>query len=166
MDGISRILPSERKFTSQPWGWEDVFINELLRGYCMRKTFIKEGLATGMHMHPERDETVLVLDGKLMLQTVPRDFDPKTGSVHNVIPVLVHVGEAVRIDPKTWHRLFAVADVIVLTVSRYCESDDQETLDMDALLARATSSEILPRGLPESVVNSLDRVRKGDGRVG
>ena len=77
---------------TKKWGWEFIPVNNEL--YCLKLMFCEDNIwsSDGLyHMHVEKDETFIIVDGELEL-----DIDGKT-KIYKVL-------QTVRISPLTPHR--------------------------------------------------------------
>jgi mannose-6-phosphate isomerase-like protein (cupin superfamily) len=102
------------RIVGKPWGHEEHFA--LADGlYCGKVLYIKAGHALSLQLHENKDETVAVQHGHVILD-IGRSED--TLDTFDLLP-----GESVRITPTTVHRMTAVADSYVLEAST-TELDD------------------------------------------
>ena len=104
----------------KPWGYEirwamnDKYIGKLLR--------IEAGQKLSRQYHIEKDETIYVLDGILVLEIGPKS---------NVIKVIMHPGSYRRIEPGTIHRFAAPSEGCTLIEVSTPEIDDVVRLEDD-----------------------------------
>jgi len=131
---ITRITPGLRGFTPKPWGWEDVVTNSKEVNYCLKEIFIKAGYGTSMHRHPVKDETIMVLEGSLIIehfQTVATGpLAVKQKPAQQSRKMRLGPGEAARIEPDAWHRLTAPLDnTLLVEASTYHDDNDKETME-------------------------------------
>ena len=129
---VERITPVLRTFVSKRWGWEDIITNSKPADYCLKKLFVKAGHETSMHRHPIKDETIMVLEGSLLVEYVQ---EVATGPLRVKLSGPIHYGrmrlgpgEAIRIEPTAWHRLRATTeDALLVESSTYHDDNDKET---------------------------------------
>lgn len=90
----------------KPWGHEIVWA-ETSR-YVGKKLFIRAGQQLSRQYHRVKDETLLVQQGRMVLEIGPADaLEPRT----------MEPGDVFHVTPGTIHRMRAVTDVEVLEVS-------------------------------------------------
>jgi len=93
----------------KPWGYEiwwartDRYVGKILH--------VKQGESLSLQYHNVKDETIRVLQGRLLLETKQRD-DPGALRRHELGP-----GESYHIAPLTVHRMTGLEDTDVLEVS-------------------------------------------------
>lgn len=97
------------KIVKKEWGCEIWWANTEL--YMGKTLIINPGCSTSLHYHNEKDETILVMRGELILD--------KQGEFS-----ILKEGQAVRILPKISHRLKAGLDGITLVESSTPHPDD------------------------------------------
>ena len=106
--------------TNKPWGHEvrwavnDKYLGKLLH--------INKGHRLSLQYHREKDETIYVLDGILVLEIGPKS---------NVIKVIMHPGSYRRIEPGTIHRFAAPSEGCTLIEVSTPEIDDVVRLEDD-----------------------------------
>ena len=100
----------------KPWGWEFIKVNDELKClkfmYCSDNIWSSSGL---YHMHLDKDEDFVVIDGKLEL-----DID---GVVHVLEEGVTGKCSTVRIKPLTPHR-FRSDGCFFLEVSTHDSPED------------------------------------------
>ena len=91
----------------KPWGYELIWAETEL--YVAKILHVNAGEALSVQMHEQKDETLHLLSGQLILQVglSPDDLEP----------VPFEEGDSYRIRPKTVHFMQAVTDVDVLEAS-------------------------------------------------
>lgn len=75
------------------WGHEVVYVNNEM--YCFKKLVLKKGYQSSLHFHKEKDETFVIVHGKILLE-----HDGKK-SVHTK-------NETIRIKPNERHRFRSI----------------------------------------------------------
>src|SRR5579884_2419159 len=90
----------------KPWGHETIWART--DDYVGKVLHIKAGEALSVQYHEVKDETVLLLSGKLIYRVWEND---------QPVDVKLQVGEAFRITPGTVHQMEAVTDCDILEVS-------------------------------------------------
>ena len=97
----------------KPWGYEIRWaVNDKYLGKILR---IEGGQKLSRQYHQEKDETVYVLDGKLVLEL---------GKASNPIRIVMHPGTYRRIEPGTIHRFAAPSEGCTLIEVSTPEIDD------------------------------------------
>ena len=92
----------------KPWGHEEHFA--LVDGcYCGKALHITEGHALSLQYHEEKEETVAVQSGRLLLEV---GMSEDALESFELLP-----GEAVHVRPGTRHRMTALEDTVVLEAS-------------------------------------------------
>ena len=86
-----------QRIVEKPWGHEIIIVQT--DKYVMKKLFIKAGQRLSRQFHVEKDETVYVCQGTLLLD-LSRDDNES-----NIIKLTE--GKSWRITPKTIHRFTA-----------------------------------------------------------
>jgi quercetin dioxygenase-like cupin family protein len=99
--GMSQIAKIEK-----PWGYElhwaktDRYVGKIIH--------VNKGHALSLQYHNVKDETIYLSSGKLLFEI---DVDGK------LVGREMHPGEAVRVTPKTIHRMTAIEDSDIFEVS-------------------------------------------------
>lgn len=111
-----------QRIVEKPWGHEIIIVQT--DKYVMKKLFIKAGQRLSRQFHVEKDETVYVCQGTLLLD-LSRDDNES-----NIIKLTE--GKSWRITPKTIHRFTAPdkQNVVLFEVSTP-ELDDVVRLSDD-----------------------------------
>tara|TARA_Y100000758_G_C15675556_1_gene283791 strand:+ start:61 stop:426 length:366 start_codon:yes stop_codon:yes gene_type:complete len=91
----------------KPWGYELIWAETEL--YVAKILHVNAGEALSVQMHEEKDETLHLLTGQLILQVGP--------SPNDLEPVRFEEGDSYRVRPRTVHFMQAVTDVNVLEAS-------------------------------------------------
>mgnify|MGYP003124891606 FL=1 len=88
------------KIVDKPWGYEEIIVNT--GKYVMKRIFIKAGHRLSKQFHIEKNETVYVSKGLLLLDLSDSPNDS------NIMKLAE--GKSWRITPKTVHRFTAPPD--------------------------------------------------------
>ena len=118
-----RIVAST--FVPKPWGWESWLVNSHKCDYCMKQLFIKKGQRTSIHRHLKKDEVLHCHSGTFFIQYM----NPAQAMSSAVLPnftEIVKEGNAVHVEPGTWHRLTAASDCLIYEVSTFHDDNDVE----------------------------------------
>ena len=93
----------------KPWGEELIFAQT--DDYVGKTLFIKEGSRLSLQYHEQKEETIMVLSGKLELFASKKDGELKT--------FILEEGETFHVKPHTIHRFCATqgTDVTLVEVS-------------------------------------------------
>jgi len=103
----------------KPWGYELRWaLNEKYIGKILR---IEPGQKLSRQYHNQKDETIYVLEGKLVLELGP--------STPNQVRVIMNAGTYRRIMPGTIHRFAAPSDGCTLIEVSTPELDDVVRLE-------------------------------------
>lgn len=104
----------------KPWGSEEIWA--LTDQYVGKVLFIKKGERLSLQHHEQKEETIRVLDGEMVLEIGRTGMrTPIAGWCER--SVVLRSGDSWHIPPKTIHRMCAATDVRVLEVST-TELDD------------------------------------------
>jgi len=93
--------------TEKPWGFELLFAHT--PKYAGKLLFIKKGHRLSLQYHKEKDETLYVLEGKMLLEM--------EGSDGKLVQSEVSSDYCFRVPPMTRHRMKAIEDTILFEVS-------------------------------------------------
>ncbi len=109
---------SEPKVVHKPWGHELIWAHT--DRYVGKILHIKAGEALSLQYHREKDETVMVLTGRMTFEYFAEGEPPQT----------VELGprQPFRVTPGLRHRMIAIEDTDVIEVST-TELDDVVRLD-------------------------------------
>lgn len=92
---------------NKPWGYELIWA--LTEHYVGKILHVRAGEALSLQYHRVKDETIMVLTGRLLFEFFAEDAEP---SSHELGP-----GEPFHITPGLRHRMTALEDTDVLEVS-------------------------------------------------
>jgi quercetin dioxygenase-like cupin family protein len=102
----ARQVEAERQ--GKPWGSEVVFADGG-NGYVGKLLCIDAGKRLSLQRHRAKDETLVVLEGQVRLET---------GSTPDQLAVIpLAAGDAVHLPPGALHRFEAVTDCVLVEVS-------------------------------------------------
>lgn len=102
--------------TPHKWGWEYWLVNNDL--YCAKLLeLVAPKIRSSLHYHEKKDETFIILDGKVVLEV--------HGENH-----LLATGDSIRLCPKVQHRFWSVSkNSLILEVSTHHDDDDTVRLE-------------------------------------
>jgi mannose-6-phosphate isomerase len=106
--------------TEKPWGYELLFA--LTPKYAGKLIFIKAGHRLSLQYHQNKDESMYIYKGKVMITV--------EGSDGKLVQTEAQPGYCIRIPPLTKHRLKAIEDTTLFEVSTP-ELEDVTRLDDD-----------------------------------
>jgi mannose-1-phosphate guanylyltransferase len=111
----------ESIYVEKPWGVEQTIAKN--KHYSARVLRIKEGHRISKHYHMVKDETILIMRGRLMLETIEDGIDYTR---------ILKSGDVFRIKPNTIHRFCAHCncDVKILEISG-AKVDDEIRIEDD-----------------------------------
>jgi mannose-6-phosphate isomerase-like protein (cupin superfamily) len=92
----------------KPWGHEVVFASGE-NGYVGKLITVKAGQALSLQYHLEKDETISILSGEVVLEHGPSLDDLRTR--------VMRPGHTVHLSPTVVHRISAVTDSQLVEVS-------------------------------------------------
>jgi len=106
--------------TEKPWGYELLFAHT--GDYAGKLLFVKKGHRLSLQYHKEKDESLYIYKGKILLELEGED--------KQLVRSEVSGGYCYRVPPMIKHRLTALEDTMLFEVSTP-ELDDVERLDDD-----------------------------------
>jgi mannose-6-phosphate isomerase len=92
---------------NKPWGHELIWA--LTEHYAGKILHVRAGEALSLQYHQVKDETIMVLTGRLLFEFFAEGEEPRS---HELAP-----GEAFHVPPGLRHRMTAIEDTDVLEVS-------------------------------------------------
>lgn len=102
---------SEMKRIDKPWGYELIWAKSSKEtGYVGKILFIKAGSKLSMQYHEEKEETIIVTQGILYIQTYGSIKDElELHKLKNTTPKLIKLnpGETFHVKPFVTHRFIA-----------------------------------------------------------
>ena len=120
-DQQEAIIIKDPKLVTKRWGSEHTYTNDY---YCMKTLKIKAGQKGSMHFHIDKHETLLIIEGPLLLRT---QHPETTETEEHLIQPL----EAVVVPPGFLHQLCALeSDVLLVEASTYDNSKDSIRVHM------------------------------------
>jgi quercetin dioxygenase-like cupin family protein len=96
------------KVVEKVWGNEEWIIN---RTYCGKFLNLKQGFRCSMHFHKVKDETFLILTGKVLMEV--------DGEKKIMVP-----GDTQIIEPNQKHRFTGLENSRMLEISTHHEDSD------------------------------------------
>ncbi len=106
MDWFLKSIKGDIKVVEKPWGQELIWA--ITSKYVGKILEIKEGHQLSLQHHEVKDETIMILDGQMILQ-IGKDSD--------VIFHTMSSGDIYHIEPGVIHRMTALKDTKVIEVS-------------------------------------------------
>lgn len=106
---------------SKPWGEELIWA--LSDAYCGKKITIEAGRRLSLQLHERKDESILVLAGRLRLH-----LEDETGVMHVAV---LDAGDSRRIAPGRRHRFEAIGEPVQLIEVSTAELDDVVRIEDD-----------------------------------
>lgn len=94
---------------SKVWGEEEWIINTA--DYCGKILRLNKGYCSSYHYHKEKDETFLLLDGKLRMKIAGKNL-------------ILEPGESVRLKPNTIHEFEGLENSTIIEFSTQHSEDD------------------------------------------
>ena len=117
MSIADRNLPRR---VEKPWGYELIFAHT--DKYAGKVLFVKQGARLSFQYHSQKDETLHIYDGELLLHVENTNGEKAS--------ITLKKGEGYRIEPFLRHRMEAVTDTYIFEVSTP-ELDDVTRLQDD-----------------------------------
>jgi len=102
--GMEEKLPQK---TEKPWGYELLYAHTSL--YVGKVIFVKKGYRLSLQYHKEKDESMYLLQGKVLFSV-----QPQNGKMTEIVG---DPGFCVHLPPMTTHRVEALEDATILEVS-------------------------------------------------
>ena len=93
--------------TEKPWGYELLYAHTSL--YVGKVIFVKKGYRLSLQYHKEKDESMYLLQGKVLFSV-----QPQNGKMTEIVG---DPGFCVHLPPMTTHRVEALEDATILEVS-------------------------------------------------
>jgi mannose-6-phosphate isomerase-like protein (cupin superfamily) len=101
------------KIVKKEWGEEHWIVN---REYCGKKLLLRGGFRCSIHHHRDKTETFYLVSGRMLLES---GTDPDDLARRVLSP-----GDAVDLEPGTWHRFSSIEDAVFFEFSTHHEDDD------------------------------------------
>ena len=101
--------------TTKAWGFEDEIAN---REYCGKRIFVREQHRCSIHKHEKKDETFLVAEGLVWLET-GEDKGKLNGT-------WLSENQRIHVAPGAWHRFTGMRDSLLIEFSTH--HDDSDTV--------------------------------------
>ena len=93
--------------TEKPWGFELLFAHT--PKYAGKLLFVKKGHRLSLQYHKEKDETLYIHEGKILLEI--------EGNDGQLVQSEAQPGYCFRVPPLTKHRFKAIEDTTLIEVS-------------------------------------------------
>ncbi len=93
--------------TEKPWGYELLFA--LTPKYAGKLLVIRKGHRLSLQYHKEKDETIYIYEGKMLLEIEGKDGQLTQSEVQS--------GYGFRVPQMTRHRMKAIEDTVLFEVS-------------------------------------------------
>ena len=123
-NGESRMVPFNPKRVEKPWGYEIWLANNEHENYCAKILFIEKNKSTSMHYHLKKHETMYVLKGTLMVDSI--------SDRHNLgysFSMMAKEGESMEIERGRVHKLIAhQEDLTIIEASTFHEDEDSHRI--------------------------------------
>jgi mannose-6-phosphate isomerase-like protein (cupin superfamily) len=118
----------DRRFVKKGWGWEEWITNDPVANYCLKRLFIRAGHSGSLHCHLRKDETLLVVSGRVQVASLLDRWRPGTGRVTPADcgePAVFASEQSFRFRAGVPHQLTAVdEDVLLVEASTYHDEAD------------------------------------------
>ena len=111
------------KKIEKPWGHELIWANK--EKYVGKMQYIEKGHKLSRQYHEQKDETIYVLEGKLVLEIGSAETEK------DLVRIIMSPGASRRITPGTIHRFCAPSDGCTLIEVSTPEIDDVVRLHDD-----------------------------------
>lgn len=96
------IGPDKRIFIVKGWGWEEWISNTEL--YCGKRLFVKKGKKCSFHYHIKKDETFLIIYGKLYVLYSQQD------DIEQACEIVLSPGDVFHVPPSLRHQFKGIED--------------------------------------------------------
>jgi len=118
------MVPFNPKRVEKPWGYEIWLANNEHENYCAKILFIEKNKSTSMHYHLKKHETMYVLKGTLMVDSI--------SDRHNLgysFSMMAKEGESMEIERGRVHKLIAhQEDLTIIEASTFHEDEDSHRI--------------------------------------
>src|SRR5689334_10285311 len=109
------------------WGHEEIVTNN--DKYCMKMLFLRDGYQSSMHYHKVKDETFLVISGRVKLEVMPY-FKSSPDYADVVHTIRLKQGASYRLEPMTPHRFTSIdGDAVIVEASTPHSDEDVVRLE-------------------------------------
>ena len=106
------IGPDKRLFVSKGWGWEERILN------CGKRLFVKKGKQCSLHYHAQKDETFLIIYGKLHVMYMEQD------DLDVACEIVLGPGDVFHVPPGLRHQFKGLEDTeFIEFFIQYTEDD-------------------------------------------
>ena len=118
------MTPFKPKRVEKEWGYEIWLANNKEENYCSKILFIEKNKSTSMHYHLKKHETMHILKGALMIDSLADRH-----SQAYKFSVTSEEGESVEIERGRAHKLIAHhEDTTIIEASTFHEDEDSYRL--------------------------------------
>lgn len=103
--GVNKMITVDKPWGSEKW-WAhtDKYVGKVL--------YIKKGYSLSLQHHEVKDETIMILSGKMLLKVGSTVQEALTNP-----PIEMIRGDVYHIPPGTIHRMIAIEDTEVIEIS-------------------------------------------------
>ncbi|WP_159810639.1 cupin domain-containing protein [Cellulomonas citrea] len=115
----------------KPWGHETMFADGS-HGYVGKLLVVTDGQSLSLQYHRDKDETMLVLSGQVLLEHGPAEQQLQVDTLR--------AGDTVHLPPGVRHRLTAVGDAVLAEVSSAAPGWRQDIVRLDDRYGRTGTS--------------------------
>jgi mannose-6-phosphate isomerase-like protein (cupin superfamily) len=129
------VQPEKVKFVQKGWGFEQWCANGPL--YCLKKLFVAKGRKCSYHYHEQKDETFLVVSGRLLMAyntgLVPAMTQAEIlADWDNAKRCHLKAGDVFHIPPLMRHQFYGNADSLVIeTSTQHFDEDSIRLIEGD-----------------------------------
>jgi mannose-6-phosphate isomerase-like protein (cupin superfamily) len=126
------VRPHRRTFVPKGWGWEDWIWNGDL--YCGKVLFVKQAKECSYHYHKVKDETFLLLEGRVLLvytdsgRRLPRDVLEVAEEYGKAASVILEPGDVFHVPPLMRHQFRGLRDSRLIEFSTHHDDADSHRL--------------------------------------
>lgn len=99
------------------WGFEDWLVNDRQGNYCLKAMELSPGHHVSLHLHKQKDETFLIIEGMMVIERSGQDAHQQRSYFHKythgereveVYGEIARVGDRIKVKPGVWHRFYAI----------------------------------------------------------
>ncbi len=106
----------QRTHVDKVWGWESWIVNNPL--YCGKEMFLKKGYQCSFHRHFIKNETFVVLYGRMLLRFGPDD------DINNTKEVILGAGDSFDIPVGIRHQFVGLEETKFYEISTNHRDED------------------------------------------
>ncbi|MFA7323092.1 MAG: cupin domain-containing protein [Candidatus Nanopelagicales bacterium] len=119
---------SESTTVEKPWGHERIFAAGE-HGYVGKMLAVDAGHALSLQFHKEKDETIMVASGEIVIDYGPAADSMKTRTMTQ--------GDTIHIPARTLHRITAVTDSLLVEASTAAHGWQTDVVRLEDRYGRA-----------------------------